>query len=143
MRIGDRQPQSVAAFFRGIVGLEDFLQHLRLHPLACVDDVDDGTIGIAAGRQDDLAALGHGLQRLSIRLSRACLMSRSSSGVIGSGDRFSRAARGSTALEKEVHHLLQDRVHVHRAAVQLHLAGEAEEVVEDVAQPETPPSGRW
>jgi hypothetical protein len=37
--------------------------------------------------------------------------------------------------EEEVHHLLKERVEVHRGAVQLHLAGEAEEVVEDVAEP--------
>src|SRR4051794_38726652 len=61
----DRQPQPRPAFLGGVVDIEDLPELVRRDAGAGVGHFDQGLVSLAAGRQDDLAALlRHRLQRV-------------------------------------------------------------------------------
>ena len=132
-------PRPLPAGSRREEGVEDPGADLLGHPHAGVDHVEHDPRPVAPGRQDQLAAGGHGvfgvqdqvqeglLEQVAIDADQRQVGARSECG--------SRSPWSPRVRLVEVAELVDDRVQVGRLELQVLHPGEPEEVLEDAVQP--------
>ena len=137
--LADRQAQTGAALFSGIVCVENVVSHIRGHTGAGVDHIDRGEVTVTTGRENQFTtAPVHRLHRINHQIQHGLL---DELGIDGCHKRaiisFAQSQLHAVELRlrgEKVGEVFEQLIDICGLTVHFHLAGVFEEVFERFAQ---------
>jgi len=128
---GHGEAEAGTAFFAGVIGVEDFFEGVGGDAFSGVDDINDGCPVLLRGAENELAACGHGLEAVDHEVENGLLdelgVDVGDEGFLGRLESQPRLLESGLGGE-EIDEFFEERVEIGGMAVELDLAGVAEEV---------------